>query len=351
MALQIHATLGPASWQYETIRELLAAGTDVFRVNLSHHDAAKLPGLIQDIRRAGSSAAVGVDLRGRKLRLGTFPGGSVSLRAGQLFSLVPVGSGEEGPGTAEEATVNYPDMLRDVGPGAHVLLDDGALCLRVQQVEAGRVCCEVEIGGPLPQRSGVNLPGQAITSPALTAKDLGDLDELARLGAPPAGVDLVYLSYVETAEDLRRLRREMAARGLDLPIVAKVERAAALDHLPEIAAEADCICLARGDLGVEIPLPELPYVQREALAKTRSAGKPFLLAGEVLHSLTERHIPFRGELADVVVAVEQGADGFILSDETAVGISPANAVRTLRRLSARAQINANLRRFQEVIPG
>jgi pyruvate kinase len=340
MELQVHATSGPASRQYPVLQDLIAAGTDVLRLNLSHCDAAQLPALVQKIRRAGQSVgrpvAVGADLRGRKLRLGTFPGGSVYLRAGQPFTLVPVGANSEGPGTVEEATVNYLALPQAVKPGTLILLDDGALRLRVQRVEMGKVQCTVEVSGPLPQRSGVNLPGQVISAPALTGKDLNDLDALARLGPAPAGVDLVYLSYVETEEDVRLLRQELAARGLNLPVVAKIERVAALSHLYSIAAEADSICLARGDLGVEIPLPELPYAQREALVAAQRSGKPFLLAGEVLHSLKERQTPFRGELADVVVAVEQGVSGFILSDETAVGVNPANAVRTLRQLIARA---------------
>jgi pyruvate kinase len=250
---------------------------------------------------------------------------------------VPVGPDGEGPGTTAEATVNYPALPRVVKPGTSILLDDGALRLRVQRVEMEKVRCTVEVGGPLPQRSGANLPGHIISSPALTGKDSNDLDALARLGSPPAGVDLVYLSYVETEDDLRILRQELAARELNLPVVAKIERAAALEHLHGITAEADSICLARGDLGVEIALPELPYVQREALVVARGSGKPFLLAGEVMHSLTEREIPFRGELTDVVVAVEQGVSGFILSDETAVGVNPVNAVQTLCRLITRAQ--------------
>jgi pyruvate kinase len=341
MALQIHATLGPSSWQYQALQGLITAGTDVFRINLSHYDVTQLPGLILSIRRAGQDVgcpvAVGTDLRGRKLRLGTFPGGSVYLRTGQQFTLVPVGANSEGPGTVEEATVNCPALPRVVRPGTSILLDDGALRLLVQRVEMGKVQCTVEVGGPLPQRSGVNLPGHTILSPALTGKDLNDLDALARLGPAPAGVDLVYLSYVETKDDLRLLRQELAARELKLPVVAKIERAAALGHLYSIAAEADVVCLARGDLGVEIPLPELPYAQREALVAAQRSGKPFLLAGEVLHSLTERQTPFRGELTDVVVAVEQGVSGFILSDETAVGVDPVNAVQTLRQLITRAR--------------
>jgi pyruvate kinase len=341
MVPQIHATLGPASSQYTLLEDLVTAGTDVFRVNLSHYDAARLPGLIQKIRRAGQAVGrpitVGADLRGRKLRLGTFPGESVYLRAGQSFTLVPVGPSSEGPGTVKEATVNYPALPRTAKPGISILLDDGALRLRVERVEMGRVQCTVEVGGPLPQRSGVNLPGHAISSPALTTKDLKDLDTLAHLGPTPAGVDLVYLSYVETEDDVSLLRQELAARELNLPVVAKIERAAALARLYSITAQADSICLARGDLGVEIPLPELPYAQREALVAAQRSGKPFLLAGEVLYSLTERQIPFRGELTDVIVAVEQGVSGFILSDETAVGVNPVNAVQTLRRLITRAR--------------
>ena len=179
----------------------------------------------------------------------------------------------------------------------------------------------------MPERSGLNVPAVPLALPALTAKDMRDLDVISRLP-----VDFVYLSYVESDVDIIRLREALAARGRDLPIVAKVERQIAVQRLPEIAAAADAICLARGDLGVEVPLADIPFVQRTAVTQTHAAGKPFILAGEVLYAMIGRQIPARAELTDVAMAVEQGVDGFILSDETAVGIAPAVAVHTLQSL-------------------
>jgi len=207
------------------------------------------------------------------------------------------------------------------------LLDDGALRLSVVAAQSNRIACRICLGRVLPERSGLNVPAVPLALPALTAKDLSDLDAIGRLP-----VDFVYLSYVESAADIAHLREALIARRLDLPIVAKVDRQVAVQRLPEIAAAADAICLARGDLGVEVALADIPFVQRAAVAQTHAAGKPFILAGEVLYAMVGRQIPACAELTDVVTAVEQGVHGFILSDETAVGVAPAVAVRTLRSL-------------------
>ncbi len=225
--------------------------------------------------------------------------------------------------------VNCPTLGEIARPGDEILLDDGALRLHVETVTREAVTCVVAVGGALPERSGFNLPGRAIALPPLTVKDEADLDALATVRP-----DFVYLSYVETAGDIRALREALARRRLTVPIIAKIERAVALDHIAEIASAVDALCLARGDLGVEVSLPRLPYAQREVVAAAHAAGTPLLLAGEVMLTLVGRSTPSRAELTDIVVAVEQGCAGFVLSDETAIGCDPVAAVRWLRDVAA-----------------
>lgn len=329
MRPEIHFTVGPASWAETTLREIVRAGATACRINLSHMRPEELPGAIERVRRVaqqlGVSLPIGVDLRGRKLRIGPLPGGAVTLRAGQRFDLIPVSVDEERPGGLDRASVNCPTLADIVQPGDQVLLDDGGLRLEVVEAAADRVICHVLAGGPLPERSGFNLPGRSLSLPPLTPKDQRDLQAAQR-----AGVDFVYLSYAETAQDITATREALRRHGLDVPIVAKIERAVALEHVEALARAADAICLARGDLGVEVPLPELPHVQR--LVAKRAQGARALLAGEVLYSMVHRPYPSRAELTDVVTAVEQGFVGVVLSDETAMGAHPVDAVRWLRQI-------------------
>jgi len=330
---EIHFTLGPASWPSHVLQAILEAGVAACRINLSHTRPGQIAAWFSHVRaiatRVGRPLRIGADVRGRKLRIGPLPGGQIELAPGQPFRLIPVDTSDEVMGDAYRVSVNYPELGRIVLQGDAILLDDGALRLRVESARDEEVQCTVEIGGVLPERSGVNVPGRHITLPALTMKDRRDLDALA-----PLRPDFVYLSYVETADDITLLRRELARRGLHIPIVAKIERAVALEHIEEIARSADALCLARGDLGVEVPLPRLPYVQRQVIAAARRMGTPALLAGEVMFSLVSRQTPYRAEVTDVVVALEQGYRGFVLSDETAVGCDPAGAVRWLHRIAA-----------------
>ncbi len=314
------------------LQEIITAGVAACRINLSHTQPGRLGEWLAHVRSAAAAVGrpirVGADLRGRKLRIGPLPGGSITLSPGQRFTFVPVDVQAEAPGSPDCASVNWPTLTRVAQPGDIVLLDDGTIRLRVEEVNDERVRCTVEIDGLLPERSGFYLPGRYVALPPLTPKDEADLDALA-----PWRPDFVYLSYVETAEDIALLREALASRGLSIPIVAKIERAAALSHIEAIAEAADALCLARGDLGVEVPLPELPHVQRRVIALARATGTPVLLAGEVLYSLIQRHVPTRAELTDVVIALEQGYAGFVLSDETAIGCDPAEAVRWLQRIA------------------
>lgn len=333
MSIGIHATFGPACATDAILREVLLAGTDTIRLNLSHLQAHDLPGTVQRIRAVSrdirKDVEIACDIRGRKLRLGPFKTDQIDLTEGQTFYLYGVVEGQELPGDETGAWVNHPLLSARVREGTEILIDDGAIRLVVTNVEIHRISCRVVGGGPLPARSGLNIPGLPSDLPPIGCKDITDLNALSRLD-----VGAVYLSYVETAEDVESLREQLRQRHKSIPIIAKIERRVALDHLDAIAASADAICLARGDLGVEIPLCDIPFVQKRVLARTHSAKKPFILAGEVLYSLVTRQIPARAELTDIATALQQGVDGFILSDETAVGIAPAMAVRTLVSLIA-----------------
>ncbi len=335
-ALDIHFTLGPASWPEPVLHAILAAGATACRINLSHTQPEQLATWFAHVRRAaevsGRALAIGADVRGRKLRIGPLPGGQIMLTVGQRLTLIPVGVAEERPGDGDWVSVNCPTLGQIARAGDRVLLDDGALRLRVEETQTDAVRCIVEVGGPLPERSGCNLPGRALQLPPLTPKDAADLDALATLHP-----DFVYFSYVEDDSDISALRAELAQRGLHIPIIAKIERAVAVANAAAIARVADGLCLARGDLGVEVSLPQLPAVQRYIAAMASALGTPLLLAGEVLFSLVTRRIPFRAEATDIAVAVEQGWTGFILSDETAIGCDPPGAVRWLHAIAEEAR--------------
>ena len=333
---EIHFTLGPACDDEATLAAIVEAGATACRVNMSHVGGDKLREGFARVRKiarqVGRPVRLGADLRGRKLRIGGLPDGHVTLAPGQRFEFVAVGTDAELAGATDWTSVNCPCLAEIAQPEDVVLVDDGALRLRIDAIGDDRLTCTVEVGGPLPERSGFNLPGRRMDLPAITAKDEADLDALASLRP-----DFVYLSYVETPDDLHQLKSAMALRGLDVPVVAKIERAVALTAIRPIARKADALCLARGDLGVEVDLPRLPFVQRDVVAAAADASTPVLMAGVVLYSLVTRHVPARAELTDVVAAIEQRCVGFVLSDETAVGCDPAGAVRWLRRIAEHAR--------------
>ncbi len=324
-SMDIHITQGPSCKDRKVLKELLDTGVSAVRLNLSHIKESDLAESINLIRETSPSIKIGTDIRGRKLRTGPFPDGKIILQRGADFRLIP--SEQEFLGSYDRASVNYPDMSSSIKEGTTILLDDGALVLEVKETLQSEVVCVVEKGGELPERSGVNIPGHSTNIPPLTEKDYEDINSF-----PENVIDHVYLSYVETAQDIRFLRNTLKELYREIPIIAKVELLSAVNHIGEIVAESDGICIARGDLGTEIPLPELPYAQRHIVAEAKGQKKPLLLAGELLFSLVHRHTPYRAELTDIVTAVEQGVNGFILSDETAVGVDPVNAVRTINAL-------------------
>ena len=323
---KIIATVGPASDTDGVLDALIAAGADVFRLNFSHgtHEshAATFARVRQAAARAGREVAVLQDLGGPKIRTGTLAGGQpLQLEKGQPLRIV-TGDLPGGPG---RVSTTFAGLAQCVRAGDCLLLADGAIQLRVDSTDGKEIATTVVDGGPLGEHKGINAPGVTLPASALTPKDVGDLQFGLSLG-----VDLVALSFVQTAADLERTRQVMAAsHAPDVPLVAKLERPAALDNLDAILSAADAVMVARGDLGLELPLEHVPRAQKEITRSARHRGIPVILATQVLESMTKEPRPTRAEVSDAANAVDDGVDGIMLSGETAVGAYPARCVETL----------------------
>jgi pyruvate kinase len=330
---KIVATLGPASRGLDRVRALVEAGMDVARLNFSHGTPEEHRAACAAVRAAaattGRAVAVLADLQGPKIRLGTFAGGSAVLEAGREFVLTtdPVA------GDAARAGTTYAALPRDVKPGDVVLLDDGNLRLEVLASDGRReVRCRVIEGGAISDHKGINLPGVAISEPALTAKDREDLRLALELGA-----DWVALSFVRGPEDAAVIRQAMIEAGGRLPVIAKLEKPEAVARLAAVIDAFDGLMVARGDLGVEMPLEQVPLVQRRAVRLARERGKPVIVATQMLESMILRSRPTRAEVSDVANAVIEGADAVMLSGETSVGAHPVEAVATMARIVATSE--------------
>lgn len=323
------ATLGPASRDPARVRELAAAGADVFRVNFSHGSQADHARTIQAVRRAeaalGRPLAVLADLQGPKIRLGEFADGVVRLKSGQDFRL----DMNREPGDAARVGVPHPEVFAALRTGAHVLLDDGKVRLRV--VGHGPDFAEtiVEAGEQLSDHKGLNLPNLSIPIPALTDKDREDL-----AFALNEGVDWVALSFVQRASDMAELRSLVKGRA---GVLAKIEKPAALEHLDEILDLCQAIMVARGDLGVELAPEEVPVYQKKLVRAARLRGLPVIVATQMLESMTHSPTPTRAEASDVAGAVYEGADALMLSAETAAGDYPLEAVTMMDRIITRVE--------------
>ncbi|MCS7315004.1 MAG: pyruvate kinase, partial [Bryobacteraceae bacterium] len=285
---KIVATLGPASGSPETIRALIEAGVDVFRLNMAHGSREEHAARIRLIRKLSPDPplrpAILADLQGPKLRLGAFRGGQAVLETGAEFLL----STEPVEGTSHAASVNYQGFARDVQPGDTVLLADGAVTLRVESTDGVTARCRVVAGGKISDRKGVNVPGARLSLSALTEKDLADL----RM-ATQAAVDLVGLSFVRSAADIAHLREQMDALGCRLPVVAKIEKPEALQELDAILEAADGVMVARGDLGVEMALEKVPAAQKRIIRETRRRARFVITATQMLESMVEHPFPTR----------------------------------------------------------
>ncbi len=326
---KIVCTIGPASSSEETLRAMIRAGMDVARVNFSHGTHESHAALIAAVRDAaakeGKVVAILQDLQGPRIRMGEIAGGAAILVPGARFVLTT----SEAPGTADRATVRGAALPHDVLPGDRILIDDGAIVLEVQATTDSDVACRVIVGGALKPHKGVNVPGRTLTLPSITEKDLADLT----FGIEQ-GVDYVALSFVRTAEDVKRLRGIMAGRGASIPIMSKIEKHEAIAAFDEILAASDAIMVARGDLAIEVEAERVPLLQKAIIARSREAGKPVVTATQMLDSMIRNPMPTRAEVNDVANAILDGTDATMLSGESAVGAYPVQAVATMARIAA-----------------
>jgi pyruvate kinase len=325
---KIVATVGPSSSAPPIIDALIRSGVDVFRLNFSHgtHDThrAAFAAIRDAAARAGRHVAILQDLSGPKIRTGALKGGAaIALEDGQALRLA-AGEEEGGPG---RVFTPYAPLIESAQPGARLLLDDGKIELRVTARAEGELITEVVHGGSLGEHKGINAPGVALPANAVTAKDEADLKFGLELG-----VDLVALSFVQTPDDCHAARRIVRAAGAGVPIIAKIERPQALDHLDAILAAVDGVMVARGDLGLECPLEQVPRIQKMIVARARAHGRPVIVATQVLESMRTEPRPTRAEVSDAATAVDQGADAIMLSGETAAGRYPVAAVDVLRSI-------------------
>ena len=331
---KIVATLGPATSSYERILELVESGMDVARLNLSHGSYDDHAIVYEFVRRASDEAARGVgiliDLQGPKIRLGRFASGPVLLHAGDTFTVTT----EAVPGDASIVSTTYSGLPGDVSAGDTILIDDGRVALEVTAVDGPRVVTTVTEGGRVSDNKGINLPGVAVSVPAMSEKDIDDLRWGLRIGA-----DLVALSFVRSAEDIADVHRIMDEEGVRVPVLAKVEKPQAVDNLEEVVAAFDGVMVARGDLGVELPLEAVPLVQKRAIELCRIAAKPVIVATQMLDSMITATRPTRAEASDVANAVLDGADAVMLSGETSVGEHPGHVVRTMSRIIQHVEEN------------
>ena len=318
-------TMGPST--AGRLHEFVAAGMDIARLNLSHGSYEDHEKIYAEIREAsaatGRAVGVLVDLQGPKIRLGRFAEGPVELVNGATFTITT----EPAAGDVNRCSTTYPGLPGDVNPGDVILVDDGKVGLRVAAVNGNDVVTTVEVGGVVSNNKGLNLPGVAMSVPALSEKDMADLRWGLHLGA-----DMIALSFVRSAGDVDDVRKIMDEEGVRLPVIAKIEKPQAIDNLDEIVRAFDGIMVARGDLGVELPLEDVPIVQKQAVELCRRLAKPVIVATQVLESMISLPRPTRAEASDCANAVLDGADAIMLSGETSVGKYALESLQTMSRI-------------------
>ncbi len=324
---KIVCTLGPATSSPQQVHALVEAGMDIARLNLSHGDYPVHEGVFRAVREAsdatGRAVGILVDLQGPKIRTGRFAEGPISLAPGDRFTITV----DDVAGDQRRVSTTYKGMPGDVNAGDLLLIDDGKVSLRAVEVTDTDIVTEAVEGGVISNNKGINLPGVAVSVPAMSKKDIDDLRWALRLG-----VDLIALSFVRSAADLADVHRIMDEEGKRLPVIAKIEKPQAVDNLREIIDAFDGVMVARGDLGVELPLEDVPLVQKMAVEMARQMAKPVIVATQVLESMIENSRPTRAETSDCANAVLDGADAIMLSGETSVGAWPVQAVRTMARI-------------------
>jgi pyruvate kinase len=334
---KIVCTLGPASTDPDVIREMVAAGMDVARMNFSHGTHEEHAERIQRVRDAaqaeGRNVTILQDLQGPKIRVGEMEGGSVLLREGQdlVITTEPI---EEG--TSERVYVDYATLPQDADVGGRILLDDGLLELEIKQISNGEILTEVVEGGPLRSRKGVNLPNIRTSTPSMTEKDLKDLE----FGLSQ-NVDVIALSFVREPSDVEALQKRIDQEGKNAWVVSKIEKPEAVRNIDGILEHTDGIMVARGDLGIEMPMEEVPSTQKMLIRKSMERARPVITATQMLESMVENPRPTRAEASDVANAVLDGSDAVMLSAETAVGDNPVRVVEAMNKIIRRAEAHWN----------
>jgi len=325
---KVVATVGPACRDQATLRALIDEGVDVFRVNLSHGNLEEHTQTVAAIRRAavqsGDVVAIMGDLCGPKIRVGQIADGSFDIAVRELLAIEP-GSF---PCTPGRICTSYDQLCDDVQCGERVLIDDGQIRLRAVAKQGAKLICECEVGGTIRTHKGVNLPDSRLSLPALTQKDRTDIQWAAQ-----QDLDYLALSFVRSPKDLEELRAELTRHESNAHVVSKIERPEAIEHLDEIISLSDALLVARGDLGVEMDVSRVPLLQKQITQRCARAGKPVIVATQMLQSMVESPVPTRAEVSDVANAILDGADAVMLSAETSVGGYPLEAVRVIRSIA------------------
>ena len=340
---KIVCTIGPASDKTETLENMIQSGMNVARLNFSHgtHDQhrMKIEAIREISQRLNTPVAILQDLCGPKIRVGSIPEPGVKLEPGETLILTTIPSKGEG----NRVPVSYEKLPREVKAGDIILLADGLMEMVVERTTQTEIVCNVITGGLLTSNKGINLPSGTISAPSLTEKDKADLTFGIAMG-----VDFVALSFVRSARDINEVKNIIRNSGKEIPVIAKIEKHEALQNIDEIIKAADAIMVARGDLGVEIPLETVPNIQKMLIGKTNAAGKPVIVATQMLRSMCDSPRPTRAEANDVANAVLDGADAVMLSEETANGKYPVKAVEFMAKIAENAEQNYPHLRFLEL---
>ncbi len=344
---KIVATVGPACDTYDKLLALVKAGVNVFRLNFSHGAHQEKAEIIEHIRKINKAEPFNIaiigDLQGPKLRVGDIEGGEMEIRQGDILTF----TNEKVIGNQERIYVSYPDLHNDVKPGNLILINDGRLEVKVKKIlKNNDVQVEVILGGILSSKKGINLPDTKISLPALTKKDLADLDFIIE-----QKLDWVALSFVRSVKDIEILRKKLDQKQSKTKIIAKIEKPEALENLRDIIVESDAVMIARGDLGVELPVEKVPLLQKQIIRKCMHRAKPVIVATQMMESMIEFNKPNRSEITDVANAVVEGADAVMLSGETATGNHPVLVVETMCKIIREVEAtDYNYNREDELTP-
>ncbi|TZE83090.1 pyruvate kinase [Calorimonas adulescens] len=330
---KIVCTMGPASENPEILKEMIAAGMNVARFNFSHGDHEEHKSRMDRVKQIsgelGANVALMLDTRGPEIRLGKFKDGPVELKKGQVFILTT----RDIEGDSSIASINYKELLRDVKKGSKILIDDGLVALEVVRVDGEDIICNVQNSGTISDHKGVNVPGTKLNIPAITEKDIDDI-----IFGIQQGIDFVAASFIRKAADVLEIRRILEENdGEDIQIISKIESQEAVENIDDIIKVSDGIMVARGDLGVEIPVEEVPLVQKQIIKKCNKAGKPVITATQMLDSMMRNPRPTRAEVTDVANAILDGTDAIMLSGETAAGKYPVESVKTMARIAEKTE--------------